>query len=57
MTEARKLTKLVIKFFQDRGGFDEWWDSLEPSIRKEIEADLEEALANTIPENPLPRKQ
>jgi len=49
MTEARKLTNLVIKFFEDRAGFDHWWDSLEPGIKKQIRADLEEELANTVP--------
>jgi len=52
VTEARKLTKLVIKFFSARSGFDEWWDSLAPHIRKEVEAALEEELGNTVPPGP-----
>jgi hypothetical protein len=54
MTEARKLTDLVFKFFSGRAGFDEWWDQLPKQIQKEIKSDLEEVLANTIPESPRP---
>jgi hypothetical protein len=59
MTEAKKLTKLVLKFFQGRAGFDEWWSSISTTDRKDIESDLEETLANTVPESPgkpLPSK-
>jgi hypothetical protein len=49
MTEARRLTKLVIKFFDGLAGFDEWWELLSPQERKQVEAALEELLANTVP--------
>lgn len=52
MTEARKLTKLVIKFFTDRAGFDEWWEGMTPALRKQVEAELEETFANTVPPGP-----
>lgn len=52
MTEAKRLTKLVLKFFSARAGFDEWWDTIAPATRKQIVAELEEEFANTVPASP-----
>jgi hypothetical protein len=57
MTEAKRLSQLVIKFLANRKGFDDWWDTIDKPTRAELEADLEELLANTIPEHPLPTKK
>lgn len=52
MTEARKLTNLVLRVLDDHAGFDEWWDNLLPEVKSQIRAALEEALANTVPPGP-----
>lgn len=57
MTEAKRLAQMTLKFFGDRGGFDELFNEIGPKGMKEIATDLEEMFANTVPENPLPPKK
>jgi len=57
MTEAKRLTKLVLKVLEGHAGFDEWWDSIDGENQRAIRAAIEEALANTIPENPRSTNQ
>lgn len=53
MTEARKLTKLVIKWLEgNKEFFDVWWGHLDKQSRIKLAAELEETLGNTVAPGP-----
>ena len=37
---ANKIELAVLDFFQDRGGFDEWWHSIDDSTKAALEQNL-----------------
>jgi len=53
MTEAKKLTKLVIKWLEGNPEFfDVWWGHLDKHARIKLATGLEELFANTVPPGP-----
>lgn len=42
--EADRIRDAVLDMLNDRKGFDDWWDSLDPEIREELRTEMSETI-------------